>query len=163
MTSEEAAFAMQAKQERAGELGRGGWPGQDLPKLVTFPPAVATVASYPSFQESGLACFSSQPQPYAASQRLESLESMTPVTQKHLSGAGVGMSVASAHVDFAAHVARSTGGARGPASPAASPVRRETSGEFAVQKAINQELLAASATEDEGCALQVGTNRIEQV
>jgi len=33
--------------------------------------------------------------------------------------------------------------------------RKQAPAEFAVQKGINQELLAASATEDEGCALQV--------
>eukprot|EP00439_Symbiodinium_sp_Y106_P020891 s5700_g2.t1 len=33
--------------------------------------------------------------------------------------------------------------------------RKQARAEFAVQKHINQELLAASATEDEGCALQV--------
>ena len=32
--------------------------------------------------------------------------------------------------------------------------RKQAPAEFAVQKGINQELLAASATEDEGCALQ---------
>ena len=159
MTSEEAAFAMQAMRERAAELGRGGWPGHVWPKLVTFPPAVATVASYPSFQQSELARFSSQPQAYAASQRLETVESMTPVTQKRLSGAGIGMSVASAHVDFAAHVARSKGGGTtAPPSPVVTSQQRiEIVGEFAIQKAINRELLAASAREDESCALQVGT------
>lgn len=40
-----------------------------------------------------------------------------------------------------------------PTSPAAH--WKQAPAEFAVQKGINQELLAASATEDEGCALQV--------
>ena len=39
-----------------------------------------------------------------------------------------------------------------PTSPAAH--WKQAPAEFAVQKGINQELLAASATEDEGCALQ---------
>ncbi|CAE7602782.1 unnamed protein product [Symbiodinium sp. CCMP2592] len=106
-------------------LGRSWPPAAPLSHSQSFQPSLLSTVANPSFQDL-------QIPPLLG----PSLSGAVPAAQAFVSGRADPDPAPISPTDLATH-------------------RKQAPAEFAVQKGINQELLAASATEDEGCALQV--------